>query len=209
MKATCLFLDIGGVLLSNGWDYAARARAAVKFELDAAAVEARHHLMAAAYEEGKVSLDDYLDRVIFAEKRPFSRDEFRRFMFEQSTADAAMIDLCCAIKARRRIKVAVVSNEGRELNAYRIEKFRLGRFVDFFVSSCFVGLRKPDASIYRLALDLAQAPASQVIYVENTPLFASVAEEIGIRSIVHRDEPTTRAALLEVGLSGDAAANAI
>ncbi len=200
---TCLFLDIGGVLLSNGWDRQARERAAVKFGLDLPDMEDRHHLTFATYEEGKATLDDYLERVVFSEKQSFTRDRFRRFMFAQSTPDASMIALMIRLKQCYGLKIAVVSNEGRELNAYRIDKFRLADFVDFFVSSSFVHLRKPDVDILRLALDLAQVPASQIVYIENTPLFVHIAEGLGLRSILHADYADTRRQLAALGLRDD------
>jgi putative hydrolase of the HAD superfamily len=121
-------------------------------------------------------------------------------MFAQSKAYPAMIELIAHLKIRHRLKIAVVSNEARELNVYRIRKFKLDRFVDSFISSCFVGLRKPDVGIFRIALDIAQASAGQVIYIENTPLFVQIAEGLGIRSILHTDYRSTRAKLASFGL---------
>jgi len=188
---TCVFVDVGGVLLTNGWDHHARERAAAAFKLDLADMEDRHHLTFDTYEEGKLTLEEYLARVVFYRKRPFSRDQFRRFMFAQSKPYPEMIKLFARLKVRHGLKVAVVSNEARELNAYRIRKFKLDRFVDSFISSCFVHVRKPDADIFRLALDIAQAPARQVVYIEDTPMFLQIAEGLGIRSILHTDYRTT------------------
>ena len=106
-------------------------------------------------------------------------------MFAQSKPYPEMIELVAQLKARHGLKIVVVSNEARELNAHRIRKFKLDRLVDSFVSSCFVHVRKPDADIFRLALDIAQAPARQVVYIENTPMFVQIAEGLGIRSILH------------------------
>ena len=200
---TTLFVDVGGVLLTNGWDHRARMRAATNFKLGLAELEDRHHLLFDTYEEGKLTLGEYLDRVVFHQRRPFTRAQFRRFMFAQSQPYAEMIDLVARLKALHGLKVAVVSNEARELNAHRIRRFKLGSFVDLFVSSCFVHLRKPDADIFRLALDMAQAEAREVVYVENTPMFAQVAEGLGIRSILHTDYRSTRAKLAMFGLSAD------
>jgi putative hydrolase of the HAD superfamily len=198
---TCMFLDIGGVLLTNGWDHQARKRAAANFKLELAEVEERHRLNFDTYEEGKLTLAEYLDRVVFHQKRPFTRAQFRRFMFTQSKPYPEMIELVDRLKARHRLKIAVVSNEGRELNAYRIRKFKLDGFVDFFISSCFVHIRKPDADIFRLALDIAQTPAGQVVYIENTPMFVQVAESLGIRSILHTDYSSTRAKLASLRIA--------
>ena len=197
---TCLFLDIGGVLLTNGWDHRARRRAARRFNLKWAEMEERHHLIFGAYETGRLTLEQYLRRVVFNEERPFTPSEFRHFMFAQSKSDNEMIALVSRLKVRYGLKLVVVSNEGRELNAYRIRKFKLDGFVDAFISSCFVHVRKPDPEIFRLALDITQAPAGQIVYIENTPLFVDVAEDLGIRGIVHTSAKSTRATLATLGL---------
>jgi putative hydrolase of the HAD superfamily len=197
---TTLFLDIGGVLLTNGWDHHARKRAATNFKLALADMEAQHNLNFDTYEEGKLTLKEYLDRVVFNQKRLFTRTQFRRFMFAQSKPYPDMIELVRRLKERYGLKIIVVSNEGRELNAYRIRTFKLDGFVDSFISSCFVHLRKPDADIFRLALDIAQAPARQVVYIENTPMFVQVAEGLGIRSILHTDYRSTCAKLASFGM---------
>ena len=114
-----------------------------------------------------------------------------------------MIDLVTQLKVRYGLKIAVVSNEARELNAYRIRKFKVDKFVDSFISSCFVHIRKPDADIFRLALDIAQSRAQQVIYIKNTPMFVQIAEGLGIRSILHTDYKSTRAKLASSGLRND------
>ena len=202
---TTLFLDIGGVLLSNGWDHHARRRAAKKFNLEWAELDDRHAMNFATFEEGKLTLDVYLDRVIFHQKRPFTRAQFRRFMFAQSTPCPGMIELVARLKVRHGLKLVVVSNEARELNAYRIRHFRLDAMVDAFVSSCFVGCRKPDEDIFRLALDIAQTPASQIVYLENTALFVQIAEGMGIRGVLHTDYKSTRAKLRSFGLPDDEA----
>jgi putative hydrolase of the HAD superfamily len=196
----CLFLDIGGVLMTNGWDHEARDRAASAFNLDREDLELRHHWVFDTYETGKLTLEEYLDRAVFHKKRPFSREQFKRFMFAQSKVYPGMIPMISRLKARHALKVAVVSNEGRELNAHRIKISGLDKVVDAFVSSCYVHLRKPDVDIFRLALDLVQTPPRQVAYVENTALFVQIARGLGIRSILHKDLASTRAALASLGL---------
>ena len=200
---TCVFLDIGGVLLTDGWDRHARKRAATNFRLALAEMEDRHHLTFDTYENGKLTLEEYLGQVVFFKKRPFTRTLFRRFMFAQSKAYPEMIELIARLRVRFGLKIVAVSNEARELNSHRIRTFGLNGFVDCFVSSCFVHLRKPDADIFRLALDVAQVPARQVVYIENTPMFVQVAEGLGIRSILHTDYRSTRAQLASFGLNID------
>jgi FMN phosphatase YigB (HAD superfamily) len=197
---TCVFLDIGGVLLTDGWDRHARKRAATNFKLELAEMEDRHHLTWDTYQEGKLTLEEYLGWVVFYQKRPFTRAQFRRFMFAQSKPYPEMIGLATQLKLRHGLKIAVVSNEGRELNAYRIRKSKLDGFTDSFISSCFVHLLKPDADIFRLVLDIAQTPAGQVVYIENTPMLVEIAEGLGIRGILHTDYSSTCAKLTSFGL---------
>ncbi|MGA2950034.1 MAG: HAD hydrolase-like protein [Candidatus Sulfotelmatobacter sp.] len=199
-EITTLFLDVGGVLLTNGWDHHARRRAAKNFNLQWTEMEDRHRLVFETHEEGKITFEEYLGRVVFYKKRPFTRSQFRRFMFTQSKPYSEMLDLAAQLKVRYELKIAVVSNESREVNAYRIRKFKLNGFVDSFISSCFVHIRKPDADIFRLALDIAQTPARHVLYVENTPMFVQIAEGLGIRSILHTDYKSTCAKLASFGL---------
>jgi len=200
IPVTTLFLDVGGVLLTNGWDHYARQRAATNFKLDLAEMEDRHHLTFDTYEEGKLTLEEYLDRVVFYEERPFTKAQFREFIFAQSTPFPKMIELVRRLKAQYGLKIVVVNNEARELNSHRIRKFKLDGFVDSFISSCFVHVRKPDADIFRYALDIAQAPARRVVYIENTPMFVRIAESLGIRSILHTDYVSTCAKLASFGL---------
>ncbi|MBJ6725267.1 HAD family hydrolase [Geomesophilobacter sediminis] len=197
---TTLFLDIGGVLLTNGWDRKARRSAAQKFVLDYEEMNERHHLTFDTYEAGKLSLEEYLDRVVFYEERSFSREQFRQFMFAQSQPIPEMIDLVVGLKPRYGLKVAAVHNEGRELNSHRIQSFNLGSFIDFFISSCFVHFRKPDADIFRVALDVAQVAPEQVMYIEDRPMFVDIARGLGINAILHLGVETTRRELEEFGL---------
>ena len=200
-QITTLFLDIGGVLLTNGWDHNSRRRAAETFGLDYEEMSERHHLTFDTYEEGKLSLDDYLKRVVFYQERVFSPEEFKKFMYAQSKSYPEMIKLVRGLKRQYGLQVAAVSNEGRELTMYRIQQFELRTFVDFFVSSCFVHYRKPDEDIYRIALDISQAQAEQVVYIDDREIFVEVARELGITGIIHTDYDATQKSLEGMGLT--------
>jgi HAD superfamily hydrolase (TIGR01509 family) len=199
-KIKCLFVDVGGVLLTDGWSYGASKMAAKTFNLDLEELDKRHTEALGTYEEGKFTFKEFLDRVVFYEKRPFTPAQFRKCMFAQSKPYPKMIELVRRLKTRYGLKIVVVSNEGRELNEYRVHKFKLDGFVDFFIASCFVSLRKPDADIFRVALDTVRVSANQVVYIENTPMFVEIAEDLGIRSILHTDYKTTCAKLALLGL---------
>ncbi|HKG08541.1 MAG TPA: HAD hydrolase-like protein [Pedobacter sp.] len=202
-KITTLFTDIGGVLLTNGWDRKARAEAAQLFNLNISEVEERHHLTFDTYEVGKITLDEYLDRLVFYEERTFSKDDFREFMFSKSLPYPEMIQLICDLKQKYRLKVAVISNEGRELNQYRINTFKLNEFIDFFISSSFVHFRKPDADIFKVAIDISQSDIETSIYIDDRTLFVQIAEGLGLTGICHTSYEDTKAQLAELGLIAD------
>jgi putative hydrolase of the HAD superfamily len=197
---TTLFLDIGGVLLTNGWDRHSRKRAAENFHLDYDEMEERHHLTFDTYEQGKLSLDEYLQRVVFHQERAFSKEEFRTFLFNRSQPYNEMLDLIRVLRARFHLKTIAVSNEGRELTRYRIQQFSLQEVIDSFVSSCFVHLRKPDTEIYHIALDISQSPPEQVVYIDDRLMFVEIAQGMGIQGIHHTSYQTTHDALTDLGL---------
>lgn len=196
-----LFTDIGGVLLTNGWDRLARARACQRFGLDAKELHERHHLTFDTYEEGKLTLDTYLERTVFYQPRAFTMAEFRAFMFEQSQALPHMLEFVAALKAKYHLKVIAVSNEGRELTVHRVGAFDLGSVIDTFVSSCFVHVRKPDEEIFRMALDMAQVAPQDTVYIDDRSMFVDVAEGLGLTGIIHESFARTKAQLGTVGLT--------
>ena len=200
---TTLFLDVGGVLLTNGWDHHARRRAAKHFKLDWDEMEERHSLNFVIYETDKLTLQEYLGWVVFYQPRPFTRAEFWRFMCAQSKPFVEMIQLLRRLKTKYGLKIIVLSNEARELNDYRVHKFKLDEFVDAFVSSCLVRLHKPDAAIFRMALDIAMVPARQIVYIENTAMFVQIAEGLGIHGLLHTDFESTSKKLAALGLRLD------
>lgn len=197
---TVLFLDIGNVLLTNGWDHNLRSRAAKAFNIEIEGLNERHHLTYDTYEEGKLSLDSYLDRVVFYKNRPFTKDEFKQYILEQTQAFPQTIQLMRELKQRFKLRIGAVSNEGREMMQYRIERFNLDELIDFFIGSCFVHIRKPDLDIYRLALDVAQVDPHKVVYIDDRAMFVEVASSLGIRGIVHKDHTATKKALAQMGL---------
>ena len=180
-----LFLDVGGVLGTNGWGNASRQRACQKFGLDRAEFEERHRLICDAYELGKLSLDQYLDHTVFHQARDFSRQEFHQFLHAQTEPHTEMIEFVTAIKKKYGLKVFAVSNEGRELSNHRIEALGLRDFVDGFCVSSYVRFRKPDPDIFSLALAMSMRPASRTLYVDDRELYVEVAQGYGMKGCLH------------------------
>ncbi|WP_342332471.1 HAD family phosphatase [Pedobacter sp. FW305-3-2-15-E-R2A2] len=204
MKPTtikALLLDIGGVLLTNGWDSASRKLAAEHFSLDLKELNDRHRIIFEAYESGKMTLDEYLNLLIFCKERDFSIAEFKNFMYGQSQPYPEMIALIKQLKQKYGLQIIAVNNEGRELNEYRVNQFDLKSIFDIFSSSCFVRTRKPDRDFYTLALDLAQVKKEEVIYLDDRPVFIQAAQLLGIPGIQHNNVEMTTLAFAEYGLN--------
>lgn len=195
-----IFTDIGGVLLTNGWDHGERAKAIEFFKLEKEEVDERHHLTFDTYEEGKISLDEYLTRTVFFKERNFSRDEFKKFMFSQSQPYDDMLSLMRLVKEKTAVRIVAVSNEGKELTNHRIHTFQLHSFIDFFLSSCYVHLRKPDEDIFRMALDLAHCYPHEGIYIDDRSMFVEVAGRMGLHGIVHVSAKRTESELKKLGI---------
>ena len=182
---SAIFLDIGGVLLTNGWGHEARNKAVEHFKLNNEELNERHHLTFDTYEEGKLTLSEYLKRIVFYKKRQFSENDFITFMFKQSLPYQDTIDFFKAIKKRYKLKIIAVSNEGKELNEYRIKKYKLSELFDAYVSSSFVHLRKPDADIFRMAIDISQTKPENSLYIDDRLMFVEVAKTLGMPGIHH------------------------
>ncbi|HEX2846222.1 MAG TPA: HAD family hydrolase [Chitinophagaceae bacterium] len=180
---TTLFLDIGGVLLTNGWGRSSRKLAAEHFKLDVVELNERHHLTFDTYEIGKISLDEYLERIVFYEKRDFTVEDFKTFMYGQTQPYTDSIEFFKKLKQRHGLKVIAVNNEGRELNDYRINQFRLYELFDAYASSCYVKFRKPDIDIFRIACDIGKVAPQQTVMVDDRQMFTQVASTIGINCL--------------------------
>jgi putative hydrolase of the HAD superfamily len=180
-----LFWDVGGVLLSNAWDHEERDRAVEKFSLQKADFEARHKEAVATFEEGKITLDQYLDRTVFYQPRKFSKEEFKNYMFSLSKPKPEVLEFARSLAGK--YLMAAINNESREMNDYRIKQFGLSQIVDLFVSSCYVGMRKPDEKIYRVALDLIQKAPDECCFIDDRPANIEGAAKVGMRTVLMRD----------------------
>lgn len=195
-----LFWDVGGVLLTNAWDHEERDLAMTRFLLDRGEFEARHKELVPAFEEGRISMDDYLERTVFYQARTFAREEFKRFMFSLSKPKAGVLEVARGLAGK--YFMATINNESRELNQYRIETFGLADCFGLFVSSCFVGLRKPDERIYRLALDLSQYAAEECCFIDDRPENIDAAAKVGMKTVLLKDAGQLRRELLALGVEG-------
>lgn len=198
---TTLFLDIGGVLLTNGWDTDMRQRAVDYFNLDAKETEERHHITFDTFESGKMSMSDYLKHVVFYEPRSFNENQFINYMHEQTVAFHDHIDFFKEIKERYKLQVIAISNEPRELNAYRIKRFKLTTLFDAVISSSFVHFRKPDKDIFRLAIDISQAEVEQSIFIDDRLMFVEIAKTLGLQGIQFTNLKEVKKKLSTLGLS--------
>jgi putative hydrolase of the HAD superfamily len=192
-----IFFDIGGVLLSNGWGHESRQLAARTFGFEYEEMNYLHEFIFNVYEIGSITLDEYLDTTIFYQPRNFSRNDFKDFMFSQSVQLPQTLDWLVNWKNDHadRFRIISINNEGRELNEYRIRKFNLHACFDAFVSSCEVGMRKPDPGIFRLAMGIAQARPEECIYFDDRPILVNAASKTGMQCHHHKGFESTKAIL--------------
>lgn len=193
-----LFWDVGGVLLTNAWDHEERNLAIERFHLDQDDFERRHKESVQPFEEGRLSLDQYLQRTIFGQPRTFSPDEFKQFMFGLSKPKTEVLEIARGLLGK--YLMGTINNESRELNQYRIETFGLAECFTLFVSSCFAGIRKPDVRIYRLALDLTQRAPEECCFIDDRSVNVEAASKVGLRTILVRDSSQLKSELRKVGV---------
>jgi putative hydrolase of the HAD superfamily len=204
-EVKALFWDVGGVILSNGWDYTARGEAARHFRLDWEDFEDRHENSFVGLELGQMTLDAYLNRTVFYRARPFSKEEFAAFLFGRSQEQAGSRAVLDELSATGRYLMATINNEGRDLNLYRIREFHLARNFQVFFSSCFLGMRKPDEGIYRMALEIAHRAPEECIFVDDRPQNVETARRLGMRTIHFQNPTQLRQELAQHGVHGLAA----
>ncbi|HKE35664.1 MAG TPA: HAD family phosphatase [Candidatus Acidoferrum sp.] len=199
-KITTVFWDIGGVILTNGWDHESRKEAAATFHFDWDEFRDRHDLSFPAFDSGLITLNEYLDRTLFYRARQFSREEFTAFMFAQSKEYPETRAILDKVTNTRKYLVAALNNEPLELNQYRIEAFDLRRNFLVFFSSCYVRARKPEETIFRVALEVTQRPSEQCLFIDDRPLNLESPRKLGMNTIHHQSAEQLRAELGKYGV---------
>jgi len=198
MPIRTILLDVGGVLLTNGWDRKLRALAVQQFSLDAQETEIRHQLLFEDFERGKITFKDYLKHLIFFKKRAFTLEDFQEFIFSAVKPYPEMLTLMAESKAQHSYKLGILSNEGQELAIQRFQKFPFFKeHIDFYIVSGFVGFRKPDPRIYQLALNISQTTPQEILYIDDRATNLEPAKNLGIQTICHINWRSTQTALLD------------
>lgn len=195
-----IFWDVGGVLLTNAWDHTQRAAAIEHFRLDEEEFHPRHEMVVSSFEHGKISLDEYLKRTVFYRNRSFTEDEFRDYMFSLSQPMPRVLALARALTDSGRYFMGTINNESRELNLQRIEKYGLREIFRLFVSSCFVGLRKPESGIYRLAIEITQINPEECCFIDDRALNLECAASLGMKTIQMQNVDQLREELGKLGV---------
>ena len=199
-EITTLFWDIGGVIMTNGWDTTARRRAAEVFHLDWEEFQDRHDLSFPALDSGMISLNEYLNRTLFYRTRPFTREEFTAFMFAQSKEYPESRAVLDKVARLGRYFIAAINNEPLELNEYRIAAFHLRRDFQVFFSSCYLHTRKPEEMIYRIALEVTQRPPGECVFIDDRALNLENPRKLGIKTIHYQGAEQLRADLKKCGV---------
>ncbi len=199
-KISALFWDVGGVLLSNAWDHEQRQQSLKQFGLDEAEFESRHEMLVSSFERGKITLHYYLERTVFYRPRSFTEEAFIQHMFSLSQPDPEALRLARELTQSGKYLMSTINNESKELNLFRIRTFGLREIFGLFVSSCFVGLRKPEEGIYHLALEITQRPPEECCFVDDRPLNLDSAAKLGMHAIQMENAAQLREELAKLGV---------
>jgi putative hydrolase of the HAD superfamily len=199
-RITTLFWDIGGVILTNGWDTRSRRAAAETFHLEWEEFQERHELSFPAFDSGNITLDEYLNRTLFYRSRVFTREEFTAFMFAQSKEYPEARAVLDGAARTGKYFIGAINNEPLELNEYRIEAFQLRRDFQVFFSSCYVHARKPEEMIYRIALEVTQRPAEECVFIDDRPLNLENPRRLGMNAVHYRSAAQLREDLQKYGV---------
>jgi putative hydrolase of the HAD superfamily len=197
---SALFWDVGGVLLSNAWDREQRQRTLQHFALDEVEFDDRHQMLVSSFERGTINLQEYLERTIFYRPRSFTMQVFKDFMFSMSQADTPALQLARQLAHSRKYLMSTINNESKELNLFRIKTFDLHDIFSLFVSSCFVGLRKPEEGIYRLALEITQRPPENCCFIDDRQLNLDSAARLGMHVVQMENAEQLRRDLEKLGV---------
>ena len=200
-KLTALFWDVGGVLLSNAWDRAQRKQALDHFALDEAEFDDRHDMLVSSFERGKIGLQEYLERTIFYRPRSFTIDDFKKYVFSLSQPNPPVLEFARSLARSGKYLMATINNESTDLNLYRIHTFALCDIFGLFVSSCFVGFRKPEKAIYTLALEITQRPPEECCFIDDRALNLECAAKLGMHVIQMKDADQLRRDLQALGVT--------
>ena len=198
-RISALFWDVGGVLLTNAWDRAQRERALEQFKLDEAEFNDRHEMVVSSLERGKITFDEYLDRTIFYRSRPFAREVFKDYVFSLSQPHSDVLAFARSLAQSGKYLMATINNESKELNQYRIQTFGLREIFTLFISSCFVGLRKPEQAIYLLALEITEKPPQECCFIDDRALNLECARQLGMQTIEMKDVTQLKQELQKLG----------
>jgi putative hydrolase of the HAD superfamily len=203
-KITTVFFDVGGVLLTNGWDHESRKLAAAKFQFDWDEFEKEHDKLADALDTGMISMSIYLDKVLFYKERPYTKAEFYEFMKEQSVLNAEALAVASKLSAQKRYLLSTLNNESTDLNLFRIEKFGLGAVFQLFLSSCYLGVKKPDPAIFIRALLLTNKRPEETIFIDDRLANLEAPKHLGMTTIQFINAEQLTADLAAHGVAIDA-----
>ena len=196
--------DVGGVLLTNGWDHGGRADVLVRFNVDKDEFEERHPEANDAWEKGLITVEEYLNRTVFWKQRNFTFAEFFEAMKAESRVlDNTALGVLESLATSVDVDLGMLNNEARELNDYRIETFGLRGYFDFFFSSCYVGVRKPSPQIYRLALDVLQCDPDEVVFIDDRAGNVDAAAALGIHAIRYQGVEQLERELARLGIEAE------
>jgi putative hydrolase of the HAD superfamily len=196
-----IFFDVGGVLLSDGWDHISRKKAAEQFSLDFDEFEAKHAPLADDLDTSQISVNEYIDKAVFYKSRSFSKIDFYEFMKEQSQPDDDTLALAASLAAQNKYFLGTINNESAELGVYRIEKFKLADTFKVFFTSGFMGVKKPHSQIFERALQISQKKAADTVFIDDREENLGAPKQLKMNTIHFENAQQLKKELADLGVS--------
>jgi HAD superfamily hydrolase (TIGR01509 family) len=198
-----IFWDLGGVVLTNGWDPGQRKRVLSRLGVNLEAYEELHDRANYYWERGLLTAKDFFSQTVLLPNPKL--DLTFDMLWPQVCAASKVLhpeclDMLAELKQMGRYRIATLNNESRELNEYRLDAFKLRSLFDYFICSGYVHEMKPNLGIYKSAIDISGFAASSALFIDDKPENCAAAEAVGMHAIRFESPAQLCTALVEYGI---------
>ena len=181
-----IFWDIGGVVLTNGWDKGQRSRVLSRLGVNLEAYEEVHERANYYWERGLMTAKEFFAQTVL-QANPHLDLTFEtlwpQVCAESKVLHAECLDMLSELKEQGSYRLATLNNESRELNEYRLDAFKLRSLFDYFICSGYVHEMKPLPGIFRSAIDVSGFAARTALFIDDKSENCAAAEALGMHVI--------------------------
>lgn len=192
-------LDLGNVLVKFDHGILARKLAALsKRPVTSIVLQFIRSGLGELYDEGKIPTEEFLRRAIASLELPFSPEELALHWNEIFSENPGMEALLRRI--HKRFPVYVISDTNPLHFEYVKERFPVMKWVDEFILSYQIGVRKPSPRIFEEALRRAKKSAGNTFFADDRAELVRAAGKMGFHAYQFRDTQAFESELLRLGV---------